>query len=136
LINSKLPDYRLKQKLLYVDKVSANDLQKYGDLFLGEGRLSDALEFYQKANHNSGLQNIKEAALNSGDVMLFGLAAKALNQELKPADWESIGQKAIELKKYLFAKHAMEKANNEEMLNSLKKIMLKEVDSKKAHDEK
>jgi len=130
LINLKLPDYRLRQKLLYVDKVNPKDLQNYGDLFFEEGRLSDALDFYQKANHNDGLQKIKAAAFNSGDVMLWKQAAKVLNLELKPADWESIGQKAIELKKYSFAQHALKEASNEEMLNSLKKIMQKEVDLK------
>jgi tetratricopeptide (TPR) repeat protein len=130
LINLKLPDYRLRQKLLYVDQVNPKDLQNYGDLFFEEGRLSDALDFYQKANHNDGLQKIKETAFNSGDFMLWMQAAKILNLDLKPADWESIGQKAIELKKYSFAQHALKKANNEEMLNSLKKIMQKEVDLK------
>jgi hypothetical protein len=52
--------------------------------------------------------------------------------ELKPADWEGIGQKAVALKKYFFAQHALEKANNEEMLNSLKKIIQKEKDEKSA----
>ena len=126
-----LPDYRLKQKLLYVDKVDFNVLKNYGDMFLEEGRLPDALEFYQKANNANGLQKIKDIAIKSGDVMLFQQAAKALNLELKPADWENIGQKAIELKKYFFARHALEKSNNEEMLNSLKKIMQK-VDGKSA----
>lgn len=130
--NLKLPDYRLKQNLLYVDKVNTNTLQNYGDSFVEEGQLSDALDFYLKINDNNGLQKIKEIALNSGDVMLFGQAAKALNLELKPADWEGIGKKAMELKKYSFARHALEKANNEEMLNSLKKIIEKEVDSKSA----
>jgi hypothetical protein len=131
LINLKLPDYRLKQKLLYVDKINQDNLQNYGDSFLEEGRIPDAFDFYIKANNISGLQKIKEIAFNSGDVMLFGQAAKALNLELKPADWEGIGQKAIELKKYSFAGHALEKANNEEMLNSLKKIMQKEVSEKR-----
>jgi hypothetical protein len=54
LINKKLYDYRLKQKILYIDKVNPNVLQNYGDLFLEEGRLSDALDFYQKANYNNG----------------------------------------------------------------------------------
>lgn len=130
MINLKLPDYRLRQKLLYVDQVNPKDFQNYGNLFFEEGRLSDALDFYQKANHNDGLQKIKESAFNSGDVMLWMQAAKILNLELKSADWEGIGQKAIELKKYSFARHALEKANNEEMLNSLKKIMQKEVDLK------
>jgi tetratricopeptide (TPR) repeat protein len=132
LINSKLYDYRLKQKILYIDKVNSNVLQNYGDLFLEEGLLSDALDFYQKANYNSGMQKIKDIAFDRGDVMLFQQAAKALHMELKPADWEGIGQKAIDLKKYSFAQHALEKANNEEMLNSLKKIIQKEEDEKSA----
>jgi hypothetical protein len=132
LSNIKLPDYRLKQKLLYVDKVNPNVLQNYGDKFLEEGFLSDSLDFYQKANYNSGMQKVKDIAFDRGDVMLFQQAAKALHLELKPADWEGIGQKAVGLKKYLFAQHALEKTNNEEMLNSLKKIMQKEGDGKSA----
>jgi len=132
LINNKLYDYRLKQKILYIDKVNSNVLQNYGDLFLEEGLLSDALDFYQKANYNSGMQKIKDIAFDRGDVMLFQQAAKALHMELKPSDWEGIGQKAIDLKKYSFAQHALEKANNEEMLNSLKKIIEKEEDEKSA----
>jgi tetratricopeptide (TPR) repeat protein len=128
----KLSDYRLKQKILYVDKVNPNELQNYGNSFLEEGLFPDALDFYQKANDNGGIQKIKDIAFESGDVMLFQQAAKALHLELKSADWESIGQKAINLKKYSFARHALEKANNEEMLNSLNKIIQQEVDSKSA----
>jgi hypothetical protein len=132
LINKKLYDYRLKQKILYIDKLNLNVLQKYGDMFLEEGLLSDALDFYQKANNNSGMQKIKDIAFDRGDVMLWKQAALALHLELKPADWEGLGQKAIDLKKYLFAQHALEMADNEEMLNSLKKIMQKEGDGKSA----
>lgn len=130
--NLRLPDYRTKQKILYIDKNNESALQNYGDSFFEEGRLSDALDFYKKANHNAGLQKIKDIAFDNGDVMLWELAAKALHLELKPADWEAIGQKAMVLKKYYFARQALEKANNDEMLNSLKKIMQKEVDVKSA----
>ena len=132
MINTKLYDYRLKQKILYIDKVNPHVLQNYGDLFLEEGLLSDALDFYQKANENSGMQKIKDISFDRGDVMLFQQAARALHLELKPVDWEGIGQKAIGLKKYFFARHALERANNEEMLNSLKKVMQKEADGKSA----
>ena len=98
-------------------------LQDYGNSFLEQGLLSEALEFYQRANDNNGLQKIKDMALNSGDVMLFQQTAKALRLELKPADWEAVGKKAMELKKYFFARHALEKANNEPLLDSLKKLM-------------
>jgi hypothetical protein len=119
----KLVDYRFKQKTLYVDKVNPEALKSYGDLFFDEGNFSDALDFYQKANYTEGLQKIKNAALGSGDVMLFQRAAKMLNMELKSTDWEGIAQKAIALKKYLFARHALENAQSEESLNALKKLM-------------
>jgi hypothetical protein len=123
LSNRKLPDYRLKQKILYLDKTSPNDLIHYGDLFFEAGGYSDSLDFFQKSNHTEGIQKIKNIAFESGDVMLFQRATKALNLELSSLDWENIGKKAMELKKYFFALHALEKTNNEEMLNSLKNIM-------------
>ena len=119
----KLPDYRLKQKMLYIENTSADDLINYGNLFLEGGALSEALDFFQKANHNKGIEKIKNLAIDSGDFMLFQHAAKAMNLELLPYDWETIGEKAIELKKYFFARHALEKANNEDMLQSLRNIM-------------
>jgi tetratricopeptide (TPR) repeat protein len=132
LINNKVYDYRLKQKILYIDKVNTHVLQNYGNSFLEQGLWSDALDFYKKANDNIGIQKIKDVSFDSGDVMLWEQAAKALHLELKPAEWEGIGQKAISLKKYYFARHALEKANNEEMLNSLKKIIQVEKDGKSA----
>ena len=121
--NKKLTDYRLKQKILYIDNTGPDVLQNYGNLFLEEGSVSDALDFYQKAKHVEGIEKIKDMALNTGDVMLFQRAAKALNMEIKQADWEIISQKAVSLKKYNFAKYALEKANNQEGLNSILKIM-------------
>lgn len=118
-----LPDYRLKQKILYIDQTNPQILEKYGDAFFSQGNLSDALDFYQRANSTDGLQKIKNVALESGDVLLFTRAAKALNLELKTTDWENIAQIAVGLKKYLFARHALEKASNEDLLNSLKQLM-------------
>jgi len=126
----KLPDYNLKQKILYVDHNGAETLQNYGDLFYAEGNFSDALDFYQKAKFTEGLQKIKNAALETGDTMLFQRVAKALSWEPAPADWENLARAALNLKKYLFARHALEKTHNEELLNSLKQIMQAEEHEK------
>jgi tetratricopeptide (TPR) repeat protein len=123
LSNKKLPDYRLKQKILYIDKTDAEILKNYGNTFLDAGFISDAIDFYNKANYYNGLEKIKALAFETGDVMFFQRVMKALNTEPSQADWEMIGQKAISLKKYLFAKHALEKAGKPEILNSLLKIM-------------
>jgi len=123
LSNKKLPDYRLKQKILYIDKTDAEILKNYGNTFLDAGFISDAIDFYNKANYYDGLEKIKALAFETGDVMFFQRVMKALNTEPSQADWEMIGQKAISLKKYLFAKHALEKTGKPEILNSLLKIM-------------
>ena len=115
----KLPDYRLKQKILYIDKTSTAALISYGDLYLEAGAISDALDFYAKAGHQAGMQKIKDLALANGDTFIFQGAAKALGHELRDDDWENIARRAIELKKYLFARHALEKTNKAELLNAL-----------------
>lgn len=115
----KLPDYRLKQKILYIDKTSTATLISYGDLYLEAGAISDALDFYAKAGHQAGMQKIKDLALANGDTFIFQSAAKALGQELRDEDWEDIARRAIDLKKYLFARHALEKTNKAELLNAL-----------------
>lgn len=115
----KLPDYRLKQKILYIDKTSTAALISYGDLYLEAGAISDALDFYAKAGHQAGMQKIKDLALANGDTFIFQGAAKALGHELRDEDWEDIARRAIDLKKYLFARHALEKTNKAELLNAL-----------------
>lgn len=126
MVDKRLPDYRLKQKILYIDNTPEDELARFGDMFLAAGIISDALDFYQKAKNIEGIQKIKQIALTSGDVMLFMRAVKITNEELHPTDWEAVGQIAFDLKKYLFAKHALEKTNNETLLNNLKKAMDKE----------
>ncbi len=119
----KFADYRLKQKILYIDNTDAETLKKYGDLFLEEGNISDAMDFYKKAKYFDGIEDIKNISFDSGDVMIFERAMKILNKEPSPDQWEKIGQKAISLKKYYFAKYALEKTGKQEEVNSLLKIM-------------
>lgn len=124
--SQKLPDYRLKQKILYIDNTSAEVIKNYGDLFLESGAIPDALEFYHKAKYFEGIEKIKDMAFDSGDVMTFQQAMKALNKEPSQDDWEKIGQKAISLKKYFFAKYALEKTGKQEEVSSILKIIAAE----------
>ena len=123
----KLLDYRLKQKILYIDKTSSETLVRYGDSCMEESALSDALDFYSKAAHLPGLQKIMDLALQNGDTFLFQRAAKALNKDIQPADWEAVGRHAMELKKFTFAQFALEKANNAELLGLLTTTMKAEA---------
>jgi hypothetical protein len=119
LSKRKLPDYRLKQKILYIDKTSPETLARYGALYLEENALSDALDFFFKAGNTSGMDKVKNRAMEMGDVFLFQGAARALQLEIQKADWENIAQRAMDLNKHSFAKYALEKAGNTELLQKL-----------------
>lgn len=115
----KLPDYRLKQKTLYIDKTSPDTLIQYGDLYLEKGAPADALDFYARGKSREGMEKIKALALETGDAFLFQNAARALGNEPSQADWEAIAARATDLGKYLFARRALEKTNNAELINTI-----------------
>lgn len=131
MIARKLPDYRLKQKILYIDKTSPESLISYGDLYWEAGALSDALDFYARASHTAGMEKIRKQALESGDVFLFQGAVRAQGLELRDADWENIAQTAVRLKKFSFAGHASKKIGDAERVNALA-TMIKAEEAKQS----
>jgi hypothetical protein len=126
VVLKRLPDYREKQRLLYIDRRSNQDLTAYGDKYLESGRISDATDFYQKANHLQGLETIKKIAEEAGDVMAFQSALKALKQNATDDDWNRIGQKALEQKKYAFAIFAFQKTGNTLKMEEIKNMIISE----------
>lgn len=119
MAGKKLPDYRLKQKILYIDKTSPESLISYGDLYWEAGAPSDALDFYARASHSAGLQKIRDAALQNGDVFLFHGAARALGLELRDEGWENIARTAAALQKFSFSVQASKKISNAERTDAL-----------------
>jgi hypothetical protein len=129
-MSKKLPNYQEKQHILHVKHHSDKDLIAYGDAFFDEGKISDAIDFYQKANYVHGLEKIKGMAELSGDVMVLQQVLKPLKQAITEKTWNAIGERALELKKYLFALYAFEKGNNENMVARTKEIIKSEKDGK------
>lgn len=119
----KLPDYKEKQKILYRDTTSQTALIAYGDKYLEAERISDAVDFYQKANHIEGLEKIKEIIIKEGDVFEFQHILNALNADASSEEWDTIGKRAFELGKYTFAIHALERAGNNSMVDKIKELL-------------
>jgi hypothetical protein len=129
-MSKKLPNYQEKQHILYTKHLSEKDLIAYGDAFLEEGKIFDAIDFYQKANHVHGLEKIKGMAELSGDAMLLQQVLKPLKQIITAETWTAIGQRALECKKYSFALYAFEKGNNNIMVERIKEINKSEDNGK------
>lgn len=81
----------------------------------------DACEFYQRVNYSNRLEKIKGMGEHSGDVILFHQALKPLKLHVTDNDWNALGNRAFELKKYSFALHAFEKSDNSTMADKIKK---------------
>lgn len=131
--DKRLPDYREKQKILYIDKKPAKVLIDYGDQFFKRGQIADALEFYQRASYEQGLEKIKTLSEGQGDAMIFQQAMKALNRKISPEEWDRIGNSALDNRKFLFARHAFTISGNEAMRDKIQRLIADEnMDS--SHD--
>ena len=117
---TKLPDYRLKQKILFLDKTSDESFVHYGDLCAQAGAYTDALDFYAKARHKKGIEKIRQFAMSNGDAFLFQQTTRALGTQPNDADWEELAQKATRLKKFSFARQALAKITDAQLAGALK----------------
>lgn len=122
----RLPDYREKQKMLYIDKTPARDLVANGDLYLEKGQLPDALEFYIRASHEQGLEAIRALSEEKGDAMIFLQATRALGRKVSPDEWDRIGNRALERGRLLFARHAFAGSGNEAMKSRVESLIADE----------
>lgn len=121
-MKNELLNYREKQKILYIEQRSDDELIAYGDMCRKANRIFDALEFYQKAKHRTGLEEIMGMAVSTGDTMLFAQTARDLGREPSGEEWNRLGRQTFALKKYTFARYAFEKGGNGAMLGEIKKI--------------
>lgn len=121
-MKNELPDYREKQRVLYTDGSADDELIAYGDRCRKVNRIFDALEFYQKAKHRTGLEEIMGMAISTGDAMLFEQTARAFGREPNREEWNRLGHQAFVLKKYTFARYAFEKGGDSAMLEEIRKI--------------
>jgi hypothetical protein len=102
-----------KRDLLNQSAVSADQLQMWGSRYEEEGFVNDAIDFYERADFKSGLENLISRAMEDGDAFLFGRILKALGREAEPLQWIALAKKATELGKTAFAREAYKKSGTE-----------------------
>ena len=118
---SKLPDHLKRRDVLYGQNTPADVLREYGDLYLHEGKPNDAVEFFGQACYKEGLQRIRQMAIEEGDLFLFSRATEFLQEEVSLEDWRTLGTKALEQGKHLFALKCFEKIGDREGIEETRK---------------
>ena len=109
-----LPNSFKKNRLLHDRKISDESLIEYGELFFESGRLIDAANFFNKVSFQEGLDRLKKVAVEQGDSFLFQNVLRSSHEKEVKVEWEALGNKAMELKKYSHAIPAFQAAGNEE----------------------
>ena len=99
---------------------------KYGELYQKQGFLSDAIDFFVKAEAKEKLEELLPQVITEGDVFLFTKIYQALKKKPSTSDWERIGEVAFKLGKWQFALKAFRSAENEEKIREMEQLLKKE----------
>ena len=123
MAGKKLLSCLKKRDLLNSDKADRSELIKLGERYLHDDRLSDAIDFFEKAEHSEGLTQLKDQCVSKGDYFLCQRLAIILEESPPPEDWIQLGDNALNLGKLLFARSAYQRAENPEKVAQVEKLL-------------
>ena len=123
LAGEKLLSCLKKRDLLSSGKADKAELIKLGERYLHEDRLSDTIDFFEKAEHFEGLTQLKEQCVAKGDYFLCQRLANILGESPSSEEWIQLGDKALHLGKLLFARSAYQQAESPEKVAQVEKLL-------------
>lgn len=119
----RLPGCLKKRDLLNSDRSNPAHFVQLGTAYLEEVRISDAIEFFEKAGHREGLDRLLERCLDDGDAFLFRKVAKILDLSPGPEQWIKLGDRALSLGKLHFARAAYGQGGAPEKLAQVERLL-------------
>lgn len=123
LAGKKLLSCLKKRDLLNSGKADNSELIKLGERYLHEDRLSDTIDFFEKAEHFEGLTQLKEQCVAKGDYFLYQRLANILGESPSSEEWIQLGDNALHLGKLLFARSAYQQAESSEKVAQVEKLL-------------
>ena len=123
LAGKKLLSCLKKRDLLSSGKADKAELIKLGERYLHEDRLSDTIDFFEKAEHFEGLTQLKEQCVAKGDYFLYQRLANILGESPSSEEWIQLGDNALHLGKLLFARSAYQQAESPEKVAQVEKLL-------------
>lgn len=109
-----MPDCLKKRRLLNEKALDPELCRDYGEKYLALGFWEDALEFFLLGNCQTGLEQIKAQALESGDAYLMTRLGPQ-----SPELWRQLADQALKQGKIHFARRALEAAGDQEQAEEL-----------------
>ena len=102
----RIPRPLNRREHLYGADAPRQTLVEYGEAYLEQGLIFDAVEFYGRAKDEAGLKAIRATALEKGDAFLLRKVQEAMPGLVSAQDWETLGESAAKNGKQLYVERA------------------------------
>ena len=108
MAHGRLPGYSEKRKILFSKTMPEEEIDEAGQMSLDEGRMSEALDYFEKTGNQEKIELVAEKSREAADVSVWLRAKNLLDQKPTPEMWEGIAEHALDLGKEHFAVWAFE----------------------------
>ena len=133
--DKKLLSCLKKRDLLNSDKAGKPELIRFGERYLHEGRLSDTIDFFERAEHVEGLIQLEDQCVTQGDYFLLLRLARILGDSPSPEKWMCLADNALASSKLLFARSAYLAADCPEKVAQVEKLLQLQTQQKEGDKE-
>lgn len=109
---SDLPAEERVRELTADPKLTPEEANRYGDLFVQAGKYPVAMMFFERSKDRERLGRVKKDALRMGDAFLLHAITRLAPDIVEPGEWKQAGDAAHKDGKLLFARDCYEKAGD------------------------
>jgi hypothetical protein len=112
MAETELPAEERVRELTADPKLTSDEANRYGDLFVKAGKYPIAMMFFERSKDRSRLTQVKKDAIRMGDAFLLHGITRLAPELVEPSEWRDAGDAAHREGKLLFARDCYEKAGD------------------------
>ena len=112
MADTDLPAEERVRELTADPKLTPDDANRYGDLFVRAGKYPIAMMFFERSKDRQRLTQVKKDAIRMGDAFLLHGITRLVPDLVEASEWKEAGDAAHREGKLLFARDCYEKAGD------------------------
>ena len=116
-----------KRDLLHNPQAGSSELSQYGQEYLRQDRVVDALDFFEKAGDMEGVRQVREVSIKVGEPFLLQQTSKLLAEKIPSEVWERVGEKVLSEGRLYQALTAFKALQNENKIQEIESRMKSQV---------
>jgi len=121
----ELPAEERVRELTADPKLTPEEANRYGDLFVKAGMYPIAMMFFERSKDRERLSQVKKDAIRMGDAFLLHGITRLAPDLVEPNEWRDAGDAAHREGKLLFARDCYEKAGDAAKAAAIREEWLK-----------